>query len=62
MSEHARPPIGTKATFTRATGTTHEVTVVPTGRKVPDDEVNVMLHDTGSVVTLHVSQLVIDTD
>lgn len=60
MSEQERPPIGTKATFTGASGTTHEVTVVPTGRKVPADEVNVMRHETGGIVTLHISQLVIE--
>lgn len=62
MSERERPPIGAKATFTGADGTTHDVTVVPTGRKVPADEVNVMRHGTGGIVTLHISQLAIGNE
>lgn len=52
-----RPPIGTRFSLTQSDGKTQGVTVVPTGRVVPDDQVNVMRDGTGSILTVPVDSL-----
>lgn len=51
-----RPAIGVKVAL-RHSG--ERGTVVPTGKRVPADEVNVMLDETGSVRTVHLASLVV---
>jgi hypothetical protein len=45
----SRPPLGT---LVRIKHTGAYATVVPTGRRVPDGEVNVMHHNNGSIQTV----------
>jgi hypothetical protein len=52
-----RPPIGTRYRITLADGASGGVTVVPTAKTVPVDEVNVMRDGDGSIVTVRVQRL-----
>ncbi|MFJ7895901.1 hypothetical protein [Streptomyces anthocyanicus] len=54
-----RPPIGTRYLITWGDGTHSGVTVVPTGKTVPDSEVNVMRDGDGSILTINVGRLTV---
>jgi len=55
--EGERPTVGARAFVTWSDGSVHGVTVVPTGRRVSPNEVNVMYDGTGSVQTVRVGRL-----
>lgn len=52
-----RPPIGTRYRIAWGDGSSSGVTVTPTGKTVPTDEVNVMRDGDGSIVTVSVGRL-----
>lgn len=52
-----RPPIGTRCLIAWADGARSGVTVAPTGKAVPADQVNVMRDGDGSIVTVNIGQL-----
>jgi hypothetical protein len=53
----SRPPIGRRFLITWGDGRRGGATVVPTGKTVPKDEVNVMRDGDGSIVTIDVGRL-----
>lgn len=57
-----RPPIGTICAILRPDSSIANVTIAPTGRSVPDGEVNVMHDGSGSIETVATNRLKVTPD